>query len=147
MKNVYVENEKEFRIYKRRIHLIISSLKKELNFSISFLQINFVSSQQIIKINEKYLHHKGSTDIITFNYSEETFNLDGECYICIPVANENADKFGVSLQNELLRLVIHGVLHLLGYDDIDSMDKKVMKKEENKLVNLLFNKEFKVINL
>src|SRR5690554_6905340 len=106
MKNLYVENEPEFFILKRNIHSIIADLKRELKFSISFLQINFVGLKQIAIINEKYLNHKGSTDIITFNYSDRTFNLDGECYICIPVAEENARKFGVSLQNELLRLII-----------------------------------------
>lgn len=147
MKNVYVENSNAFDIYKQNIHSIISSLKKELKFSISFLQINFVSSQQIIEINEEYLKHEGSTDIITFNYSEDTFNLDGECYICIPVADENAKKFKVSLQNELLRLIIHGILHLLGYDDINAEDKKVMKKEEDKLVKLLFDNDLQVIKI
>lgn len=147
MKNVYIESEKSYKIFKRNVHSIISSLKEELKFSISFLQINFVSSQQIININEKYLRHKGSTDIITFNYSKDTFNLDGECYICIPIAEENAGKFNVSIQNELLRLIIHGVLHLLGYDDIATKDKKIMKREEDRLVNLLFNNGLQVISL
>lgn len=147
MKNVYVKSENNYIIFKRNVHSIISSLKEELKFTISFLQINFVSSQQIININEQYLRHKGSTDIITFNYSKDTFNFDGECYICVPVAEVNARKFGVSIQNELLRLIIHGVLHLFGYDDIDENDKKVMKREEDRLVNLLFNKGLKVINL
>lgn len=147
MKNVYIESEKSYKILKRNVHSIISSLKEELKFSISFLQINFVSSQQIININEKYLRHKGSTDIITFNYSKDTFNLDGECYICIPIAEENAGKFNVSIQNELLRLIIHGVLHLLGYDDIATKDKKIMKREEDRLVNLLFNNGLQVISL
>ena len=145
MKNLYVENEPDFFILKRNVHSIISQLKKELNFSITFLQINFVSAQQITLINEKYLNHKGSTDIITFNYSDNTFNLDGECYICIPVAEENARKFGVSLQNELLRLIIHGVLHLLGFDDIKKSNRQLMKTEENRLVKLLFNNDIKVI--
>lgn len=145
MKNLYVENEHEFFILKRNVHSIISRLKKELNFSITFLQINFVGAEQIASINEKYLNHKGSTDIITFNYSDNTFNLDGECYICIPVAEENARKFGVSLQNELLRLIVHGILHLLGFDDIKKSDKQKMKAEEDRLVKLLFNNDVKVI--
>lgn len=146
MKNVSVENEKSYSILKRNVHSIIFALKKELKFSISFLQINFVSSQQIKSVNEEYLNHEGSTDIITFNYSSDTTNLDGECYICIPVAQENAKKFDVTLENELLRLIIHGVLHLLGFDDIKDADKRIMKKEENRLVKLLFNKDLRIIN-
>lgn len=147
MKNVSVESDKSFSILKPQVHSIISSLKKELKFSISFLQINFVSSQQIKEINEEYLNHEGSTDIITFNYSSKTFNLDGECYICVPVAQENAKRFDVTIQNELLRLIIHGILHLLGYDDIKESDRKVMKAEEDRFVKLLYNRDIQVINL
>lgn len=147
MKNVRVENEKNYLILKREVHNILKSLKSELNFSIASLQINFISSEEITKINEEYLQHEGSTDIITFNYSEDTFNLDGECYICVPVAEENARKYDVSIQNELLRLIIHGILHLIGYDDQNQKDKKVMKKEENRLVNLLFKRDIRIIRI
>ena len=141
LKNVKVENEERVYIHKKEVHSIISKLKKELKFSISFLQINFVSSQHIIELNKKYLEHKGSTDIITFNYSSQSFNLDGECYICIDEAKQNAKNYKVSIQNELLRLIIHGILHLLGYDDIKKEDRTEMKKVENRLVDLLYNKK------
>lgn len=145
MKNVFVENNPGYKINKRIVHSIISGLKKELQFSISYLQINFVSPKKISEINENYLSHQGSTDIITFNYSEDPFNLDGECYICVPVAEKNAGKFKVSLQNELLRLIIHGILHLLGFDDTEISKKKEMKKEEDRLVNLFYNNLLQVI--
>ena len=147
MKNVTVENAKSYSILKRNVHKIITALKSELNFSVNFLQINFISAEQIARINEDYLNHKGSTDIITFNYSDNTFNLDGECYICVPIAEENARKFKVTLQNELLRLIIHGVLHLMGYDDIKEVDRRKMKLEENRLVKVLFKKDLRIINL
>ncbi len=145
MENILVESEEKFSIDDEKITGIIRALKNELKFSISFLQINFVSSQQIIKINEEYLKHEGSTDIITFNYSDDNFNLEGDCYICVDVAKENAKLYDVSIQNELLRLIIHGVLHLVGYDDIREEDKKLMKHEEDRLLNLFYNAERKLI--
>ncbi|HET54655.1 MAG TPA: rRNA maturation RNase YbeY [Ignavibacteria bacterium] len=145
MKNLFVENNLKYRINKKTVHSIISKLKKEFQFKVLFLEINFVDSKQISDINESYLSHKGSTDIITFNYSKDTFNLDGECYICVPDAIENAKKYKISVQNELLRLIIHGVLHLLGYDDTKEPEKKKMKKEENRLVNLFFNNDLRII--
>lgn len=145
MKNLRVETEPKISINKRNVHKIIGRLKKELKFSISFLQINFVSSQHIKFLNEEYLDHKGSTDIITFNYSSQNFILDAEIYLCLDVAKENAKSFDVSVQNELVRLLIHGILHLIGFDDLDVSDRKKMKNEENRLVELIFYKDLKIL--
>jgi rRNA maturation RNase YbeY len=122
-------------IDKNLFHRLVSLLKKELNFELAALQLNFISSDYIHKINKKYLQHDYSTDIITFNYTENKLLLDGELYISIQDTEKNAKKYGISLEQELLRLVIHGVLHLLGYDDMSKDNKIVMKKIENRLVN------------
>lgn len=145
MKNLRVETEEQYPIIKQNVHKVIGRLKKELKFSISFLQINFVSSQHIKFLNEEYLDHKGSTDIITFNYSSQNFILDAESYICIDTAEENAKSFGVAVQNELIRLIIHGILHLIGYDDLNESDRIQMKNEENRLVDLIFHKDLKIL--
>ena len=86
-------------------------------------------------MNKAYLQHNYSTDIITFNYSELVKKIDGEIFISIDDALDNAKKYKVSLSDELVRLVIHGVLHLLGYDDQTTSDKKTMKRLENKLLS------------
>lgn len=122
-------------IDKNLFHRLVSLLKKELNFKLESIQINFISSNYIHKINKKYLQHDSSTDIITFNYTENKLFLDGELYISVQDAEKNAKRYGISLEQELLRLVIHGVLHLLGYDDMSKDNKIVMKKIENRLVN------------
>ena len=146
IKNLSIENDEQFAINKNNVHTIVALVKKELNFSISFLQINFVSSQYIIKLNEEYLKHEGSTDIITFDYSGDNNNLDGECFICVEVAEENAKKYNVSIDLELTRLVVHGILHLLEYDDIKEEDRKVMKEKENELVQKFENISCEVIS-
>lgn len=135
MKNLYVSGDIKNKINKKLIHELVFSLKKELNFNIESLGINIVSQNLIHDINKKYLKHDFTTDIITFNYSGDNNNFDGEIFISLIDANMNAGKFGVSLQLELTRLIIHGILHLLGYDDMEAKDKKVMKKLENELVD------------
>lgn len=116
-------------------HRLVLLLKKEFDFEIVSLLINFITSDYILKINKKYLRHNYSTDIITFNYSEKELLLDAELYISTQDAEKNAKRYGNSLEQELLRLVIHGVLHLLGYDDMSKDNKTLMKKIENRLVN------------
>lgn len=142
VKNLSVYNAPFIKIDKKKVHLLISGLKELFDFKINSLSINFISSEDIIPINSHYLKHSGSTDIITFNYSEEYSNFDGEIFISCQDAEENAKKFKVSFDNELLRLLIHGVLHLLGYDDIKAVEKKKMKKIENELV-LKFEKKIR----
>ncbi len=115
-------------------HRLVSLLKKEFGFEIESLLINFVSSDYILEISKKFLHHDYSTDIITFNYSNKILLFDAELYISLYDAEKNAKNYQVSLEQELLRLVIHGILHLLEYDDMTEKDRLVMKKIENRLV-------------
>jgi rRNA maturation RNase YbeY len=94
-----------------------------------------VTPETIRKVNKEYLDHDYTTDIITFNYSDENYKFDGEIFISFDDALSNAKKFGCKVETELLRLVVHGILHLMGYDDIQESDKKEMKKIENDLVD------------
>ena len=122
-------------IKKKIIHSLIKALSNELDFNISYLEINIISDENILDINKSYLKHDYTTDIITFNYSRVVKDIDGEIFISIDDALINSKRFKVSLSDELVRLVIHGVLHLLGYDDQKSSDKKTMKRLENKLLS------------
>jgi rRNA maturation RNase YbeY len=97
------------------------------------LYINFINSEEIHRINKEYLNHNYTTDIITFNYSGNHLKLDGEIYISINDAKNFARKYKVSLSKELTRLIIHGILHLKGYDDIKKVDRQKMKSRENDL--------------
>jgi len=135
IKNLSVNVLKDSEVDKRFIHNIVKELKNELEFELSGIQINFVNSAEIMRINKVYLNHNYSTDIITFDYSGSQKMLDGEIYISIEDAAFNARKFGVKLKEEIMRLVIHGFLHLLGFNDKSQKDKIVMKEIENKLFN------------
>lgn len=133
MKNLRVYSVTK-NLKKSKIHDLVKSLSSVLDFDLSNLEINFVSGKNIYDLNKAYLQHNYSTDIITFNYSELVKKIDGEIFISIDDALDNAKKYKVSLSDELVRLVIHGVLHLLGYDDQTTSDKKTMKRLENKLL-------------
>jgi probable rRNA maturation factor len=124
-------------INKIALHKLISELKKELDFKIESIELNFVDSEEIKAINKKYLNHNFSTDILTFDYSEDNKNLDCEIIISLDDAEKNAKKYKVNFEEEITRLVIHGILHLSGFDDDNKKNKIIMKRMENKLLNSL----------
>ena len=122
-------------INKLSIHKLVGALKKELDLQINSLVINFVTETEITDLNEKYLGHYYSTDIITFDYSEDKKEIDAEIFISVDDVESNARKYKVHFKNEVTRLIIHGILHLLGYDDQQKKDKIIMKRMENDLLN------------
>lgn len=139
LKNLTISNSTKTKINKREIHSLVRLLANDINFELESVSINFLTAEDIIPINVSYLGHNYSTDIITFNYSGENYTLDGEIFISLDDASYYAKKYNVELSTEIVRLVIHGFLHLVGYDDKTSEDKKEMKKFENKLVEKYFN--------
>lgn len=134
VKNLKINSSVPLDFSKNLGHKSVSFLKKELNFVLDGLIINFVSSEEIISINLKYLRHNYPTDIITFDYSETNSGIDGEIYISYAQAGQNSKKYRCSTKKEVIRLITHGILHLCGYDDQEKVKKQIMKKIEDKLV-------------
>lgn len=134
MRNVCVSTEKGIGINKRLVHKIVSLITSELELKIESLEFNFVLSETLLAINKRHLKHNYYTDIITFDYSVERNNLDGEIFISVQDAAENSKKYHIPLDNELLRLIAHGILHLIGFDDTTTAKRKKMKEVEDKLV-------------
>lgn len=134
VKNLTVYSQ-DSSISKRVVHSLITALKEEYQLDIISLSISFIKSSELLKINREYLGHDYETDVITFNYSKQKKKIDAEILISFEEAKQNAKKYNVSFGKELMRLVIHGVLHLLRFDDKNAVSKKIMKKEENKLIN------------
>ena len=134
MKNLHVFDSQKV-IDKRKIHLLVKELSHNLSFQLVSLEINIISSYEIISLNKKHLKHDYTTDILTFNYSSKKALLDAEIFISVDDAKSNSKKFKVSFNEEIGRLVIHGILHLLGFDDRITSEKKVMKRLENKLLS------------
>lgn len=131
IKNLTVTFELKTVISAKEIHSLVSFLKKELSFTIDFLEVLFVDTDKMISYNRKYLAHDYSTDVISLNFSEETFVLGGLIIISIPEAAKNAKIYKEKHRDELCRLVVHGILHLLGYEDGSTKERGIMKNKEN----------------
>ena len=129
MRNLSVYNNSP--IKKNTIHKLILLLSHDLKFKIKSLEISFVDSTIIKEVNRDYLKHNYSTDIITFNYSIEENIIDGEIIISLNDVKNNSIRYEISLKQELLRVIIHGLLHLLGYDDVEKTERRRMKVKEN----------------
>ena len=121
-------------IEKKKLHQYVKFITQHLNLSIKSLEINFINSEAMKEINKKFLSHDYSTDIITFNYSDSQNIIDGEIFISVDDAKENAKKFKVKFVEEIGRLVAHGILHLIGFDDTTPDKRKKMKNQENQLL-------------
>jgi len=121
-------------IRKKKLHQYVKFVTQDLNLSLRSLEINFIDSETIKEINKNFLSHDYSTDIITFNYSDSQNIIDGEIFISVDDAKENAKKFKVKFQEEIGRLVAHGILHLIGFDDTTTDQRKKMKNQENQLL-------------
>ena len=94
------------------------------------INVIFCSDNYILDVNMKYLQHDYFTDIITFDYCEGKV-LSGDLFISVDSLRENSIEFGTDFEEELHRVIVHGVLHLIGYDDHTEEDKKVMRQKEN----------------
>lgn len=107
-----------------------SEVKKLGNINIIFCSDNY-----ILDVNMKYLQHDYFTDIITFDYCEKNI-LSGDLFISIDSVRENSVFFGTEFTDELNRVIVHGLLHLIGYDDHTEADQKVMREKENYYLEL-----------
>lgn len=108
--------------------IITSEAKKEGEITYVFCDDDY-----LLEINQKYLNHNYYTDIISFDYSVGN-ELNGDIFISIPMVKENAETYEVSFENELLRVMAHGVLHYAGYKDKSEEESDLMRsKEEEKM--------------
>ena len=103
--------------------------------SISHFQFIFCTDSYLHEINLKYLNHDTFTDIITFPYVHNP--LESDIFISIDRIRENANTFGITFEKELYRVIIHGVLHMIGYSDKTQEDKKIMTQKEDQYLNRL----------
>ena len=142
MNIVVATRQRTKRINARLLKQIVGGLFEELEIAEAELGINLVAAREMALVNETFLQHEGSTDVITFDHAEKRKagrgkTLHGELFICVDEAITQAKEFKTSWQSEVVRYVVHGVLHLLGYDDLKPALRREMKREENRLVRRL----------
>lgn len=112
------------------------------NFKINALTYQFIDDQAMLEVNQKYLNHDDFTDIITFDYTEND-ELSADIFISTERVAENAREFDATYSKELMRVLIHGVLHCLGYADKTPEEKQIMRDKENESLKL-FHVEHKI---
>ncbi len=100
------------------------------NFFIGDINLIFTGKEYLLKINQKYLSHDYHTDVITFDYNIEKI-ISGDIFISVETVFENARIYEKNQKEEILRIIIHGILHLLNYKDKDKKDKIIMTKKED----------------
>jgi probable rRNA maturation factor len=143
MNLVIANRQRKKKINARVLKLILGELLAELKITEVELGINLVAAREMALVNETFLKHSGSTDVITFDHREKTRRrgqataIHGELFICVDDAIKQAREFKTSWQSEVVRYVVHGVLHLVGYDDLKPHLRRRMKREENRLVRWL----------
>lgn len=96
----------------------------------------FCTDEYLMSINVDFLKHHTLTDIITFDHAEENGEISGDIFISVARVKENAPKFDSSFEEELHRVIIHGVLHLIGYSDKSPAQKNQMRKKEDAYLSL-----------
>jgi rRNA maturation RNase YbeY len=124
------------------LHIDIKRMKKRFEqiaffegYKIETINFIFVCDRTILLINNKYLKHNFPTDVITFDYSSRK-SISGDIYVSLDSIKFNARNFAVSRGQEINRVLIHGLLHLLGYKDKSSFESRIMRSREDYYLRL-----------
>jgi probable rRNA maturation factor len=138
--SIFYHNEdvKVPKLKKRITSEWIKRVVQEQEKKVGDISIIFCSDDYLLDVNRKYLEHDYFTDIITFDYVEGDL-VSGDIFISVDRVKENSETFNTSFEKELNRIMIHGILHLLGFKDKDADDKKRMTEMEDICINKLIS--------
>lgn len=123
-------------IKKREISKWIKTVALKYRKTADEISYIFCDDEKILEINKEYLKHDYYTDIITFDYSEGE-KISGDIFISIDTVKSNSQMYTTDYQDELYRVIIHGVLHLCGLDDSSEAEQKIMREAEDNALKLL----------
>ena len=116
----------------------IKTIAAHYGCAVGTIHYIFCSDQRELEINREFLGHDYYTDVITFDYSTPT-TINGDIFISLETIQSNAEMIGVSFDNELMRIIIHGILHLTGQMDKTPETKAEMTAKENHALSILLN--------
>lgn len=136
---LYNESSVEIPLSPSTCARIASSFAQNENCSFDFIELVYVDEDEIVRINKEHLDRNYVTDIITFRYDNASRYeaIEGTLFCCAPRIVEQAREFNESPEREFLRIYIHGLLHLAGYEDNTEDKKRKMTKKENAYLNVL----------
>ena len=132
----YYFEDTDFRLKaKTRIKYWLKLVAESEVYRLGNVSVIFCSDNYILDINQRFLQHDYFTDIITFDYSEGN-RISGDLFISVDSVRENSLEYGTEFEDELHRVIVHGILHLIGYDDHTEEDVSVMRAKENYYLSL-----------
>ena len=126
----------EYKFDKKIIYNLILEIANIEDKICKSINLIFSTDHYLNNLKVQYFNQNYYTDVIAFNLENKDELIDGEIYISMDRVIYNANKFGCSLDNELKRVIIHGVLHLMGYKDIKKNEKSIMTNLENQYISL-----------
>ena len=135
MVNFFFEDIDEFEIKKLDVEKNIEKLVTNENRILGDVNYILCSDAYLLDINRQYLNHDYYTDVISFDYCEENV-ISGDIFISVDTVADNAKEYGTTFENELKRVMIHGVLHFVGYNDKSDEESKTMRAKENQYLSL-----------
>jgi len=109
---------------------LITELIKDEGKELGKIVVIFTTNTNLLEINREYLNHHYYTDVITFSDSKRN-KLSGDIYVSLEQVEHNSKKYKTILEDEVTRVIIHGVLHLIGYEDVTETQKKAMREKED----------------
>lgn len=124
------------KLKRRETNEWIKNVAEKYHKKIGEIAYIFCNDEKILEVNRQYLNHNYYTDIITFDYCERTI-LNGDIFISLDTVKSNAEEFGAPFEEELHRILIHGILHLCGQDDKTPETKAEMTRKENEALREL----------
>lgn len=132
--HIYWDEVEEVPLSKKTLDKTIEDILKDHQHSLDYINIIFCSDEILLQMNIDHLDHDYYTDIITFPLEAEP--LAAELYISLDRVSENAQQLNIPIHQELLRVIFHGVLHLVGYDDHDEAAIRAIRAKENEYLSL-----------
>ena len=135
MINIFFEDIEEFDVNNLHIETNIEKLVVNENRTLGDVNYILCSDAYLLDINRQYLNHDYYTDVISFDYCEDNV-ISGDIFISVDTVADNAKEYGVTFEKELARVMIHGVLHFVGYNDKSDEEVPVMRAKENQYLPL-----------
>jgi probable rRNA maturation factor len=131
--NIFNSSSARF-LPKKKIITVLKNTFKSEKIKRAVISLIYLDDVEIQKLNKEFLNHDYPTDVLSFSLEEDL--LEGEIYIGIDTARLQAEDYKVSLTNEIMRLAVHGALHIIGYNDSSPSEKEKMHILENKYISL-----------
>lgn len=138
---IEISTTKEFLVDKKNLKKIVFQMLNKIGKNFDAIELTFLNDKKLLELNQKFLQHDTLTDILTFTYNK-TEPISTEILISYERAFENAKKYNEKFEDEILRLIAHGLLHSIGYEDKTKSQKNKMRQAENDLLNSINKSEF-----